>query len=195
MSVTSTLERVCTSQKMLSGHVWLWVMLLWYHRMLGFPVCPCTMTLLALTKFTYTCQDRVINHIHKHIGKAKRLHASPQEKIYITDFRREYGTDVSYPAVLWKPPWRGQKEHWIANQITKQSSIVKYSNQCRITEWRCSLSEVIWLFGRDLEANIKWHSQAILLLESDVFMSETSIEWDMDWFYPLRIDWIVNSTE
>lgn len=146
MSVTSTLERVCTSQKMLSGHVWLWVMLLWYHRMLGFPVCPCTMTLLALTKFTYTCQDRVINHIHKHIGKAKRLHASPQEKIYITDFRREYGTDVSYPAVLWKPPWRGQKEHWIANQITKQSSIVKYSNQCRITEWRCSLSEAMWSF-------------------------------------------------
>lgn len=100
-------------------------------------------------------------------------------------------------AALWKPPGRGQKEHWIANQITQQSSIVKYSNQCRITKRRCSLSEVIWgfPFGRDLEANIKWHSQAILLLESDVFMSKMGIEWDMDRFYPLEIDWIVNSTE
>ncbi len=66
--------------------------------MLGFPVCPCVVTLLALAKLIYTCQDQAINHVQEHVKKAKRLYPSPQEKIYITDFRREYGTDVTYPA-------------------------------------------------------------------------------------------------
>lgn len=137
--------------------------------------------------------------VHEHAGNALRQRGCmrlPRRKFTLKTSAGNMGWMWAIlRAALWKPPGRWQKEHWIANQITQQSSIVKYSNQCRITEWRCSLSEVIWLFGRDLEANIKWHSQAILLSECDVFMSEMCIEWDRDWFYPLAIDWIVNNTE
>ncbi len=65
----------------------------------GFPCLSlCCDTACTSKTHIYTCQDQAINHVQDHVKKAKRLYPSPQEKIYITDFRREYGTDVTYPA-------------------------------------------------------------------------------------------------
>lgn len=88
--------------------------------------------------------------VHEHAGNALRQRGCmrlPRRKFTLKTSAGNMGWMWAIlRAALWKPPGRWQKEHWIANQITQQSSIVKYSNQCRIMEWRCSLSEAMWSF-------------------------------------------------